>query len=270
MCNKLITSYFWKVKIIHTWSVIKGVIPASILCLRFPFLYPRNLITGKHHNSWKINNLQRQLYTKYHVFELDKDLNVIRNEWRSKWGMFLYKSLGIIDNCLQVVFGIPYYTELNMMPTGWRKAFGIQMCKEIKEALLRTGGRKMLHKYRIIDIKEKYGELRWYDNFSVPEVDKIIYKYEYISQRTCIVCGRPATGYTPVEYWKSPYCDEHRPQLSKYFIEFGLKEVLEDGEDNYLSDSWYGMYGYINNRDLDKYEAAKQMAKDYVDTRDKC
>lgn len=267
MFDKL-KSYRWRIR--HIWNVIKGFIPASILCLRFPFLYPRNRFTGKHQNFWKINDLKKQVYVKYHIFELDKNMKITRNEWGSIWSEFLYKSLEFADNCLQVIFGIPYYTELDNMPTGWRKAFGVQMCKEIKEALLRAGGRKMLHKYRILDIKEKYGELRWDDNFSVPEVEKIIYKYEYISQRTCITCGRPATGYTPIEYWKSPYCDEHRPRTSKYFIEFGLKEPLENGEDNYLSDSWYGMYGYINNRDLDKYEAAKQMAKDYEASINEC
>ena len=29
------------------------------------------------------------------------------------------------------------YTELDSMPEGWRKAFGIQMCEEIKQELLR-------------------------------------------------------------------------------------------------------------------------------------
>lgn len=253
--------YPWKIR--HAWNVIKGFIPASILCLRFPFLYPRNRFTGKHHNFWKINDLKSQVYVKYHISEIGKDMKIVRNEWGSIWGEFLYKSLGFIDDCMQVIFGIPYYTELDHMPTGWRKAFGVQMCKEIKEALLHVGGRKLLHEYRIVDIKEKYGELRWYDAFSVPEVDKIIYKYTYISQRTCIVCGRPATGYTPIEYWKSPYCDEHRPSASKYFIEFGLREENGDGEYNYLSDSWYDVYGYINYRDHERYEAAKQMAKDY-------
>ena len=44
------------------------------------------------------------------------------------------------------------YTELDDMPDGWRKAFGEQMCAEIKEALGPD-----IYDYRVIQIKEKYG-----------------------------------------------------------------------------------------------------------------
>ena len=52
------------------------------------------------------------------------------------------------------------YTELDSMPDGWRKAFGEQMCEEIREELVRAN---YLDQYRITQIKEKYGSLRWYD-----------------------------------------------------------------------------------------------------------
>ena len=51
------------------------------------------------------------------------------------------------------------YTELDDMPTGWRLAFGLDMCREIKEELIKFD---YLDKYRITQIKEKYGSLRWY------------------------------------------------------------------------------------------------------------
>ena len=76
------------------------------------------------------------------------------------------------------------------MEPGWRKAFGIQMCKEIKKELKKH---KFLYKYRIFQIKgkgEKY--LHWYD--SGPKDSKIydiIHKYEQISAKTCGVCGKP-------------------------------------------------------------------------------
>ena len=59
------------------------------------------------------------------------------------------------------------------MPEGWRKIFGIQMCKEIKRALLEDG-RKKLYKYRITQIKEKFGSLRWYDSCGNEETDGLI------------------------------------------------------------------------------------------------
>lgn len=52
------------------------------------------------------------------------------------------------------------YTEMDSMPNGWRKAFGDQMLREIKEELLKFN---FLDEYRILQIKEKYGTLRWYD-----------------------------------------------------------------------------------------------------------
>lgn len=100
------------------------------------------------------------------------------------------------------------FTELDDMPQGWRDAFGIQMCEEIRQALIEDD---YLENWRIVQMKEKYGELRLYDsgtrkNSRVPE---IIEKYTVISRRTCIVCGKPATKMTVG--WISPYCDKCCP-----------------------------------------------------------
>ena len=59
----------------------------------------------------------------------------------------------------------------------------------------------------LLEIKEKFGGLRWYDNVSTKKVSEIINKYEYISMKTCIVCGEPATYIS--NGWISPYCDKH-------------------------------------------------------------
>ena len=97
------------------------------------------------------------------------------------------------------------YTELDDMPDGWRIAFGEQMCDEIREALIEDDD---LERYRVVQIKEKYGSLRWYDNGVKvnSRVHDIIRKYEHISARTCVVCGEPATRITLG--WISPFCDE--------------------------------------------------------------
>lgn len=103
------------------------------------------------------------------------------------------------------------YTELDAMPNGWRKAFGEQMCEEIKEELEKHN---ILDKYRISQIKEKYGRLCWYD-FGCTEkmLHEIIPKYEELSKHTCICCGKPATKMTLG--WISPYCDDCCP-MSEY------------------------------------------------------
>lgn len=98
------------------------------------------------------------------------------------------------------------YTWLDQMPSGWRKAFGEQMCAEI-EALLETINYQ--NEYYILQIKEKWGYLHWYGTGVPKEVyddlDKIIAKYEDLSKKICIECGAPATHKTTG--WISlPYC----------------------------------------------------------------
>lgn len=107
----------------------------------------------------------------------------------------------------------PYeWTELDYMPDGWRKAFGKQMCEEIRNALIEDN---YLYKYRIIQIKEKYGSLRWYDWGSSRKVQDIINKYENLSIRTCICCGRPATKISLG--WISPFCDKCAEKINDKF-----------------------------------------------------
>lgn len=96
------------------------------------------------------------------------------------------------------------YTYLDDMPQGWVKAFGLQMCEEIREELIRCN---YLDQYQVIQVKEKYGFLHWYDD-GIPEgckVHDIVSKYEAISERTCIICGQPATLIS--KGWISPFCD---------------------------------------------------------------
>ncbi|MCM1237578.1 MAG: hypothetical protein NC489_46535 [Ruminococcus flavefaciens] len=99
------------------------------------------------------------------------------------------------------------YTELDGMPDGWRTAFGLEMCRELKEILLKAGA---MDAYRIMDIKEKYGTLRWYDNgFPVKTEREYLAwqsKFFNLSQRTCIKCGKKATKIS-VGYI-APYCSE--------------------------------------------------------------
>ena len=95
------------------------------------------------------------------------------------------------------------YTELDSMPEGWRIAFGDQMVEELNQELVKGG---FVNDYRITQIKEKYGGLRWYDNGNTKEGYNIINKYESLSQRTCICCGKPAKYIT--FGWISPFCED--------------------------------------------------------------
>lgn len=106
--------------------------------------------------------------------------------------------------------------------TGWRGIF-LQMCEEIKQAMERDDTH-----FRIHNIKEKDGSLDIDYSAGGEDIDKIIEKYEYISYHTCIVCGRPAFGYT--DGWVAPYCKKCAPKHSPIF-EFGT-----------VDDPWYDYY----------------------------
>ena len=85
------------------------------------------------------------------------------------------------------------YNELWALEKGWAKAFGYELLCELKDALVEAN---YLDKYRITQIKEKYGSLRWYD-FGAPEkAFDILRKYESLSYKTCFICGEPATHET--------------------------------------------------------------------------
>ena len=100
------------------------------------------------------------------------------------------------------------YTMLDDMPIGWRKAFGLLIVDDIAAVLKKAD---YLDKYRVIQIKEKFGGLRWYDD-GVPreicdEMDEIIDKYEHLSLWTCIDCGRFPAQFMSTG-WISPYCEQ--------------------------------------------------------------
>ena len=118
------------------------------------------------------------------------------------------------------------YTELDDMPGGWRTAFGMQLCEEIRNDLIEHDD---LERWKIVQMKEKYGRLEIYDNGHVigSKVFDIIEKYGDLSERTCICCGKPATRMALG--WISPYCDNCCPEfgaipIEEYFMEDEKKD----------------------------------------------
>ena len=227
---------------------ITHTIESCILCIRFPFLYPRNRFTGLHYNNWKMHDYIKDVYNRSHDFGAASRENhfepVVTNKFLAGWCSVVK---WFHDNPLQWIHCIPNHTELDAMDDGWRKTFGIQMCKEIKNALLDAGGKKALKSYRIMQIKEKFGSLRFYDGGSPNEVQKIIEKYEYISARTCICCGKTAAGVSLG--WIEPYCEECAKKNGydindeDRFSKYGTEEH-----------AWYGYYSIPLNKKNDTEE----------------
>lgn len=156
----------------------------------------------------------------------------LRNRWTDKTSE---------DDCYVFKDGTEdWATELSAMPDGWRIAFGEDMCKELKELLVKYN---YLDGYRIMQIKEKYGTLRWYDNgFPVDGWDEYhdwLRKYEDLSKFTCMKCGKPATHITKA--WISPYCAECAAEIESKSK--GWERVEKMNEDN-----WY-VKGDTNNED---------------------
>ena len=283
-------------KLISVFKKIGRVIYSTLLCIKYPFLYPRNRWTDKHYNCWKIIEYHQENYRKaYHLISLqitDKEVNseeqteyykfldtkketYLRTDYsgdelviylgrnkgtiekiikKIKLGSKIYDSswvsgknvlvlkvnsveelkeiyngdfnyirltinqilafkIKILDWIekypLQIIHFPTYYTELDSMDKGWREAFGMNFCKDLRKALIRTGGYKLLFRFRILQIKEKYGRLEVYCIGYNDEIDKVISKYSKLSEKTCIRCGKPATWIS--KGWISPYCDDCVP-----------------------------------------------------------
>ena len=115
------------------------------------------------------------------------------------------------------------FTWLDQMPDIWREKFSEPMLKELKEILVKGN---YLKKYRIMQIKEKYGSARWYDN-GVPmsvskEYDEWLSKYEKLSENICFYCGEPAVGQT--RGWILSICQDCADKKHKNIRLFTSKE----------------------------------------------
>ena len=60
---------------------------------------------------------------------------------------------------------------------------------------------------KIVQVKEKWGGLRIYTDYSNKELDKVIYDAEKESLEICEVCGQP--GKLRGKTWYYTSCDEH-------------------------------------------------------------
>lgn len=96
------------------------------------------------------------------------------------------------------------WTLLDEVPKGWRISIMPLFLPELRDELIKFD---YLDKYFITQIKEKYGELRWYDSGypSGSKVNDIIEIYSYLSGNICIECGKPDVPMIK-DWWVSPYC----------------------------------------------------------------
>lgn len=105
-------------------------------------------------------------------------------------------------------------TLFEEFPKGWRKAFVLQLCEELREELIRCN---YLHKFRLTQIKEKYGELKIYFG-AVPidcEVSQIIDDYTTLSGNICERCGKPDIPMLDWRGWFTAICEDCYNKIQK-------------------------------------------------------
>lgn len=148
------------------------------------------------------------------LFKRSAEDNAFAEKWNAK-----YPFLHVKDNRV-----CPWHSFdhcwLEDIPSGWVDAFGEQMCEELMEAL-----GDYVDDFIIIQLKEKYGEMRLYYSWSddiffneenaeqisimQDKISNILAKYAELSSCTCIECGEEA-NYSSTG-WICPYCEEHAP-----------------------------------------------------------
>lgn len=236
---------------------IKDTIRSTIECIRFPFLYPRNRFTGKHYNNWKIREKVRKIYADHsHLTKKDENKPFdIRFKFDVWWAKPYIKLLKFEHWFLSIFHILPKYTELDALrgeAPGWYKNFGIQICKEIRSQLMKDYWRFIkeakgfknklrmifyhpLFELRIMQWKEKYGEMRLYTERATPKVINIIDEYTEKSRHICIYCGKDADIITSPYNWMLPYCNEcykkYAPHAIIYYSKDSNGNWNEDVED---------------------------------------
>ena len=96
--------------------------------------------------------------------------------------------------------------DFDLVPNGWIKAFGEEIVKNFN---------KVDRGIKVIEAKEKLGELRIsvfpYSN----EAEDICDKYKEISRHVCAVCGKPDVPMMKFGVWILPICKNCWPKFSK-------------------------------------------------------
>lgn len=147
------------------------------------------------------------------------------------------------------------FTILDDIPIGWKNLF-LQFCEDIKPILIKGN---YLNKYYFIQLKEKYGSIRIYDN-GVPssirkEISRLIHDYEIISENVCIDCGNPYAKMCNVS-WISPFCEKC---FKKYYHNIDYSSVTKEND---IMDNTYKITRWDNgNKTEEVIDISDKVAK---------
>lgn len=95
------------------------------------------------------------------------------------------------------------HDAMDEMPFGWKIAFGEMMCEELDQVIRKHA---LVDKFIVLQIKEKFGQLKFYHNYrDIDEINMIVEKYSLISAYVCIHCGQPQAKILNLG-WIQPIC----------------------------------------------------------------
>lgn len=98
----------------------------------------------------------------------------------------------------------PEVLGCSFVPDGWEA-----LVTRLSEAVLACIQAKGLHDLQVVQVKEKFGALRFYLNYVAPdEVSALIRAAEEESGRTCETCGKLGERRT-IKGWVRTVCPEH-------------------------------------------------------------
>lgn len=118
-----------------------------------------------------------------------------------------------------------YSNELDCLEEGWRIAFGLDLCRDLDTAL-RKLSKENYDSFRITQIKEKYGTLRFYTNFTTDEISDVINKYIKKSMEYCLFCGKPVSCIS--RGWIYYLCDDCGKRYDAVPLSEYEKQLEED------------------------------------------
>jgi hypothetical protein len=98
-----------------------------------------------------------------------------------------------------------------LMPLGFAHGDGWfdlvwRLCERL-EPVVAAGERESGRPFEVLQVKEKFGGLRFYTNFSNEAISALIGTAGIESTHTCEVCGKP--GSRRGEEWIETRCEEH-------------------------------------------------------------
>lgn len=95
------------------------------------------------------------------------------------------------------------FDMLDCLPHGWIEAFGEFLCEDLDRVIKAEG---LQDEFRIVEAKEKYGEMRIYCDPCTPAIMDVLRIYEACSQTICCHCGSIEGVKFSTLGWSSPYC----------------------------------------------------------------